>query len=81
MRQTKILQWIAALENGTLNEIKEVSLHGNFLNDIFQEVLGYRSVIQGEGKIWEIYAEQTISAGGGIADSGLGFFRIFVWKI
>ena len=74
MRHTKILQWIAALENGTLDEIKEVSLHGSFLNDIFQEVLGYRSVIQGEGKIWEIYAEQTIAAGGGMADGALGFF-------
>ncbi|MCT7951840.1 Eco57I restriction-modification methylase domain-containing protein [Ancylothrix sp. C2] len=74
MRHTKILQWIAALENGTLDEIKEVSLHGSFLNDIFKEVLGYRSVIQGEGKIWEIYAEQTISASGGIADGALGFF-------
>ncbi|HEY9811142.1 MAG TPA: DNA methyltransferase [Halomicronema sp.] len=74
MRHKKIFQWIAALENGTLDEVKEVSLQGNFINDIFQEVLGYRSVIQGEGKFWEIYAEQTISAGGGIADGALGFF-------
>lgn len=73
-RHQKIEPWIATLTTGTLNEIKEVSLHGNFLNDIFQEILGYRSVIQGSGKSWEIHAEETISDGGGSADGALGFF-------
>ncbi len=73
-RRQKIEPWIAALKRGTLDEIKEISLHGNFLNDIFQEILGYRSVIQGGGEAWEIHAEKTISAGGGSADGALGFF-------
>lgn len=73
-RHQKILQWIAALKTGTLNQVKEVSLHGDFLKDTFQEVLGYRSVIQGGGKSWELHAEQAISDGGGSADGALGFF-------
>jgi hypothetical protein len=73
-RHQKILQWIATLKTGTLNQVKEVSLHGDFLKDTFQEVLGYRSVIQGGGKSWELHAEQAISDGGGSADGALGFF-------
>jgi type I restriction-modification system DNA methylase subunit len=74
VRHHKIQQWIAALKTGTLNQVKEVSLHGDFLKDTFQEVLGYRSVIQGGGKSWELHAEQAISDGGGSADGALGFF-------
>ncbi|MGB3267280.1 MAG: DNA methyltransferase [Microcoleus sp.] len=73
-RRQKLGTWIAALKTGTLDEIKEVSLHGSFINDIFQDVLGYCSVIQGAGKAWEINAEQTISDGGGSADGAIGFF-------
>jgi len=74
VRRQKLGTWIAALKTGTLDEIKEVSLHGSFINDIFQDVLGYCSVIQGAGKAWEINAEQTISDGGGSADGAIGFF-------
>lgn len=73
-RHQKIKQWITVLEKGTLDEVKEVSLHGSFLNDIFQEVLGYCSIIQGGGKAWEIHSELTISDGGGSADGAIGFF-------
>ena len=73
-RHQKIGQWIEALQRGTLDEIKEVSLHGQFLNDVFQQILGYRSVIEGDGEAWEIQSEQTISDGGGSADGALGFF-------
>ena len=74
-RRQKILLWIETLESGALDEIKETSLHGDFLRDIFQDALGYRSVIQGGGQSWEIYAEQTISDGGGSADGALGLFH------
>jgi len=73
-RHQVIAQWITTLQQGTLDEIKEVSLHGQFLNDIFQQVLDYRSVIQGGGRVWEIHAEQTVSDGGGAADGALGLF-------
>lgn len=74
IRYLKIEKWIETLNAGTLDEVKEVSLHGDFLKDVFQDILGYRSVIQGSGKVWEIHAEQTISDGGGSADAALGFF-------
>lgn len=74
LRHQKIQPWIATLKTGTLNQVKEVSLHGDFLKDTFQEILGYRSVIQGGGKSWELHAEQAISEGGGSADGALGFF-------
>ena len=74
VRHQKLGTWIAALKTGTLDEVKEVSLHGNFINDIFHDVLGYCSIIQGAGKAWEINAEQTISDGGGSADGAIGFF-------
>ncbi|MEG4516563.1 MULTISPECIES: Eco57I restriction-modification methylase domain-containing protein [unclassified Microcoleus] len=74
VRHQKLGRWIAALKTGTLDEVKEVSLHGSFINDIFQDILGYCSVIQGAGKAWEINAEQTISDGGGAADGAIGFF-------
>lgn len=73
-RQQKIIQWIESLQKGVLDEIKEVSLHGQFLNDVFQQALGYRPVIQGGGTAWEIHAKTTISDGGGSADGALGFF-------
>ncbi|MBS9388011.1 MAG: Eco57I restriction-modification methylase domain-containing protein [Dolichospermum sp. WA123] len=73
-RHKIIKKWIEALNSGTLNQVKEVSLHGDFLKDIFQDVLGYSSIIAGGGKVWEIHAEQTIADGGGSADAAVGFF-------
>lgn len=73
-RHKIIKKWVEALNSGTLNQVKEVSLHGDFLKDIFQDILGYSSIIAGGGKVWEIHAEQTIADGGGSADAALGFF-------
>ncbi|WP_338017077.1 Eco57I restriction-modification methylase domain-containing protein [Myxacorys almedinensis] len=73
-RYQKILAWVESLEAGTLYQVKETALHGQFLRDVFQEVLGYRSMIEGGGKTWEIAAEETIANGGGSADGALGFF-------
>jgi type I restriction-modification system DNA methylase subunit len=73
-RHQIITKWVEALKSGTLDKISEVSLHGDFLKDIFQEVLGYGSVIDGGGKSWEIYPEKHIADGGGSADAALGFF-------
>lgn len=56
-RHALVKNWLEPLKAVTLNEIKEVSLHGEFLTNIFQEVLGYASVISGGGKAWEIHAE------------------------
>ncbi|MDD1441588.1 BREX-1 system adenine-specific DNA-methyltransferase PglX [Dolichospermum sp. ST_sed3] len=73
-RHQIIKRWVEALNSGTLDQVKEVSLHGDFLKDVFQNVLDYCSIIEGAGKVWEIHAEQTIADGGGSADAALGFF-------
>ena len=73
-RHQIMIKWVEALNSGTLNQVKEISLHGDFLKDIFQNVLGYSSIITGGGKVWEIHAEQTIADGGGSADAAVGFF-------
>jgi hypothetical protein len=73
-RHQKVMPWIQSLETGALAAAKEVDLHGDFLGNIFQEVLGYRSLVASGGTAWEIHPEQSISAGGGSADAALGFF-------
>jgi hypothetical protein len=44
-RHQTIQNWIEALRSGRLAKTSEVSLHGDFLNDIFKTVLGYRSIV------------------------------------
>ena len=73
-RHQIIIKWVAALNSSTLDKISEVSLQGNFLKEIFQDILGYRSVIDGGGKNWELYPEKNIADGGGFADAALGYF-------
>ncbi|MBE9232953.1 class I SAM-dependent DNA methyltransferase, partial [Cuspidothrix issatschenkoi LEGE 03284] len=75
-RHQIIIKWVAALNSSTLDKISEVSLQGNFLKEIFQDVLGYRSVIDGGGKNWELYPEKNIAEGGGFADAALGYFTV-----
>jgi len=41
-RHPIVLKWIESLQSGTLDGVKEVSLHGEFLNDLFRDVLGYK---------------------------------------
>jgi type I restriction-modification system DNA methylase subunit len=51
-----------------------VQLHGEFLGDIFRDVLGYGTITQSQGKTWELYAEASITDKGGRADAALGLF-------
>lgn len=74
-RKAVIRKWIEALNSRTLEGVKEVSLHGVFLGDIFGTVLGYASVVDGTANKWTLHAETTISDGGGSADGALGFFN------
>lgn len=68
-----IQKWIEALRSGRLAKTSEVSLHGDFLNDIFKAVLGYRSIMGSDQ--WELCAEKTIGNGGGSADGAIGRFQ------
>lgn len=68
-----ILQkWKTSLQSGSLNKIKEISLHGQFLTDLFGAVLGYTGITDGHGEAWEYQAEVSIP-GAGQADAALGF--------
>lgn len=65
-------RWQEGFESGRLHKIKEVSLHGEFLTDIFGHILGYDGVTSADDGIWNCQAEIHI-AGAGQADAGLGF--------
>ncbi|MDX8390256.1 MAG: N-6 DNA methylase [Mariprofundaceae bacterium] len=65
-------KWQASLQSGSLNKIKEISLHGQFLTDIFGQILGYHGITDGHGESWEWQAEVSIPTAG-LADAALGF--------
>jgi hypothetical protein len=48
-RHEYLRKWILALKSGTLDIIKETSLQGQFLLDVFRACLGYRSIVDGAG--------------------------------
>jgi len=68
------MRWVETLRSGVLGTTKELSLHGEFLQDIFRHVLGYHSITEAGGAAWELHPEKTVSPGGGQADGALGFF-------
>lgn len=73
-RHAILQQWVLALRAGKLDTTKEVSLHGDFLGDVFGRALGYRTVTTSGAGGWEISAEKTMGGGGKSADGALGFF-------
>jgi len=73
-RHARILPWVKRLRAGQLDEIKEVSLHGEFLVRVFGDALGYRGFAQTGDQGWELTAEKTVSSSGKSADGALGFF-------
>jgi type I restriction-modification system DNA methylase subunit len=67
------LPWLDHLRKGTLDDTKETSLHGGFLERIFGDVLGYRTMaLAAQGK-WDLVAEKSVHHGGS-ADGAVGFF-------
>ncbi|TAD80621.1 MAG: class I SAM-dependent DNA methyltransferase, partial [Oscillatoriales cyanobacterium] len=73
-RHQKVIQWAKTLQTNSLKSIKETSLHGDFLNDVFRDALGYRSIVGGRGETWELHPEKHIDGGGGFADAAIGLF-------
>ncbi len=49
-RRKQILPWIELLKSGKLGGEKEMSLHGQFLERVFGDILGYRGISQGGGQ-------------------------------
>lgn len=73
-KQAIVCQWIETLAAGTLAQVKETSLHGEFLSDIFRSVLGYRGIVEAGGVAWELHPERNVGNRGGVADAALGLF-------
>lgn len=68
-----IAVWLEHLASGALDETKEVSLHGGFLERIFGDVLGYATMGTARDGRWELVAEQSMLTGGS-ADGAIGLF-------
>ncbi|MBX7191312.1 MAG: hypothetical protein K1X94_04615 [Sandaracinaceae bacterium] len=68
-----IAPWLEHLKSGALDDTKEVSLHAGFLERVFGDVLGYRTMAKASGGAWDLVAEKSLL--GGSADGALGFFR------
>ena len=64
--------WLDHLRQGTLDQTKEVSLHGGFLERIFGDVLGYSTMAMAQEGRWELVAEKGLLSGA--ADGAIGFF-------
>ena len=73
-RHAPVKNWATVLKSNSLKAVKETSLHGDFLGDIFRDALGYRSIVGGQGQHWELHAEKHIDGGGGFADGAIGLF-------
>jgi type I restriction-modification system DNA methylase subunit len=65
--------WLEHLRSGALDEAKEVSLHGEFLHDVFGDILGYTTFGRAQDGKWELGAEKSVVSGGS-ADGAIGFF-------
>jgi len=66
--------WLGHLSSGALDDTKEVSLHGGFLERIFCDVLGYATMAMAKEGKWELVAEKTVLFGGA-ADGAIGLFE------
>ncbi|MEZ4296978.1 MAG: Eco57I restriction-modification methylase domain-containing protein [Polyangiaceae bacterium] len=73
-RHAILRRWVLALRAGKLDRAKEVSLHGDFLGDVFGRALGYQTLTTSGSGSWELSAERSMGGGGKSADGALGFF-------
>lgn len=65
--------WLQHLKSGALDDTKEMSLHGGFLERIFGDVLGYRTMATARAGQWDLVAEKSLISGGS-ADGAIGSF-------
>lgn len=72
-KQHTLLNWKKLLESHTLKGAGEVSLHGDFLIDIFSYLLGYKRITENQGE-WNLVHEKKTSTDASRADGALGFF-------
>jgi type I restriction-modification system DNA methylase subunit len=72
-RKFSVMQrWKKSIDNSDLLKTKETSVQGQFLSQIFGDVLGYAEMIGNDE--WNIVHELTSKHDGSEADGALGFF-------
>ncbi len=72
-KKTVLTNWKLAVESTTLKNAGEVAIHGDFLIDIFCQVLGYKRQIEHPAE-WNLTHEQKTKTDATKADGALGFF-------
>jgi type I restriction-modification system DNA methylase subunit len=65
--------WKKTIESHALNGVGEISIHGDFIIDIFSTVLGYRRIIENQRE-WNIVSEKKTLTDASKPDGTLGFF-------
>lgn len=68
-----IKKWKKSCETGDLNRTKETSIQGLFFSQIFNQILGYKTVI--DGGVYNQMQEFKSTLDGSEADGALGFFN------
>jgi hypothetical protein len=71
-----IQKWQDAFESGKLDYLTETQLDGEFLRDIFCEVLGYTSAVGSNSQEWELTVKGKTDIDGTIPDATLGYFAV-----
>ncbi|NIN47062.1 MAG: N-6 DNA methylase [Candidatus Aminicenantes bacterium] len=72
-KQHILLNWKQVLESQSLKGLGEISIHGDFLIDIFSNVLGYKRVTENQEE-WNLVHEKKTFTDASKADGALGFF-------
>jgi hypothetical protein len=72
-RRQSIQKWSDIISSGSVDEHKEQEILGDFLNDVFCELLGYSRAVDNP-KRYTISREKHVQANGKFADAVLGEF-------
>jgi hypothetical protein len=73
-RRPKLEKWAAIIATGSVDAHKEQEILGDFLNDVFSELLGYTRAVDNP-KRYTFSREQHVQANGKFADAVLGEFE------
>ncbi len=67
----KLQKWAAIIAGGSVDAHKEVEILGDFLNDVFCELLGYTRAVDNPGR-YTVSREKHFQANGKYADAEFG---------
>jgi hypothetical protein len=73
LRRPKLEKWAEIIASGSVDAHKEVEILGDFLNDVFCEMLGYTRAVDNP-KRYTFSREKHVQANGKYADAVLGAF-------